>query len=532
MPGRSFSLMLARRYLNPRRSLISSFSLISLIGVMLGVMLLVVVMAVYAGMEREVKRRLLGYTPHLLLRYEGAAVDWRPVAKSVAAVPGVERAAPFVADHVVIDVGSWQRPVTFSGMDTTNEREVAGVEAKLDKVKFPDSSADMGLDDFTVVSSTVAAQFKLRVGDMIRLYSTRNFEKVMDAYKMTEQPVLRERYREVWSSWKAGLQGGWKVAGEKFTLPAAVWERSVDTMTNLSAERIREGERVLVERIGNDLAAGEKQGAVVVLTRSARSDLEEAVAALEQTDREKMDGEILKGLKQIVLPKEVKVIGVFQSTQMAAMTPDLFLPLKIAQGLAGLDDAVEGIGLRLADPYAALRVGAEVGKVLPPGWTVTPWMEQFKVYSQLINQQRAMLYLVLSVIMVVSAFSIMAVMFTVTIQKRREIGVMKALGAAPGQIVRVFLYQGMLLGVLGGAGGVGLGRVFIHYRGAVQAVLRRMGFDPFSASFTGFDTLPAHVDPRESLLFAAMAFVLCSLAALIPAYFASRGDAAKTLRNL
>ena len=143
-----------------------------------------------------------------------------------------------------------------------------------------------------------------------------------------------------------------------------------------------------------------------------------------------------------------------------------------------------------------------------------------------------MMYFMLSFIILISAFSMMAVMFTVTIQKRREIGVMKALGAAPGQIVRVFLYQGMILGTLGAILGVGLGRVVIHFRGSIQALFRTLGFDPFTSSFTGFDILPAHNDPFEQAVFAVMAFVLCSLAALVPAFFAARSDAAKSLRNL
>jgi lipoprotein-releasing system permease protein len=142
------------------------------------------------------------------------------------------------------------------------------------------------------------------------------------------------------------------------------------------------------------------------------------------------------------------------------------------------------------------------------------------------------MYFALSFIVLVSAFSMMAVMFTVTIQKRREIGVMKALGAAPGQIVRVFLYQGMILGVLGALLGVGLGRLVIHFRGPIQGVFREMGFDPFSSSFTGFGILPAHNDPVEQAVIGVMAFVLCSLAALVPAFFAARSDAAKSLRNL
>ena len=71
---RSFSFMLARRYLNPRRAVLSSFTLISLVGVLLGVLVLVVVMAVFAGLERDVKGRLLGFTPHILVETPALAL--------------------------------------------------------------------------------------------------------------------------------------------------------------------------------------------------------------------------------------------------------------------------------------------------------------------------------------------------------------------------------------------------------------------------------------------------------------------------
>jgi len=263
----------------------------------------------------------------------------------------------------------------------------------------------------------------------------------------------------------------------------------------------------------------------------AKAGIEESIERLNTSDAEKMDGDILKGLKSIVLPKEAEVSGVYQASQMA-VTPDLFMPLQLAQSLAGLEDGVQGIALRLDDPYRAEPVAAAARVTLGPDWSLLTWGEQYQAFSTLINQQRVMMYFALSFIVLVSAFSMMAVMFTVTIQKRREIGVMKALGAAPGQIVRVFLYQGMILGVLGAVLGVALGRVVILFRGEIQLAFRALGFDPFSASFTGFTQLPAFNNPLEQAVIAVMAFILCSLAALVPAFFAARSDAAKSLRNL
>jgi lipoprotein-releasing system permease protein len=123
-------------------------------------------------------------------------------------------------------------------------------------------------------------------------------------------------------------------------------------------------------------------------------------------------------------------------------------------------------------------------------------------------------------------------MFTVTIQKRREIGVMKALGAAPGQIVGVFVWQGMILGFLGALLGVGFGLLVIHFRGGLQVLLRQFGIDPFPKSFTTSSVIPAHINPVEITVIAICAFILCAIAAFVPAFFAARSDAAKSLRNL
>lgn len=534
--ARSFSLLLARRYLNPRRALLSSFTIISLIGVLLGVLVLVVVMAVYAGLERQVKDRLLGFTPHILLRYEPAEnqpLDWRKTADSLKGRFDVESATASISDNVILDVGTMQKPVFFQGVDTEDPAQVKGVEQMLDRENFPESSAEMKLEDRVVISSTVADQYKLQIGDVVRLYSTRNFEKVLDAYKSTEKPPVRESYAPQLKHVRELLDKGWKNEVGSWSIRIDTFSQAYDILKQLRFERIRQPEREIIETAMIAMEAGERDEAAEVyhFDAESKSAIGSALAGLDKTDAEKMDGEVLKGLKGFVLPKEATVIGIYQASQMT-ITPDIFMPLPLAQTLGGLDDTVQGIALRLKDPYLAGEVAPRVLATLGPDWKAITWMDQYEGFFLLINQQRVMMYFALSFIVLVSAFSMMAVMFTVTIQKRREIGVMKALGAAPGQIVRVFLYQGMILGVFGALLGWGLGRVVIHFRGPIQTVMRGLGFDPFAASFTGFGVLPAHNDPVEQAVIAFAAFVLCSLAALVPAAMAARSDAAKSLRNL
>jgi lipoprotein-releasing system permease protein len=536
---RSFSFLLARRYLNPRRSMLSSFTLISLIGVMLGVLVLVVVMAVYAGLERNVKSRLLGFTPHILLsqndttRSDTQMGDWKESAKRALKLPHVEAATASVTYNVIVDAPTGQRPVLFRGVDGSDPQQVSGIEKMLDLKKYPSSKADLGIDDRVVISSILAEQLHVEVGDSLRLYSTKNFEEVMQAYKATEKPPLRTAFAEVWDPQTAALTAAWQPKDGAFSIKIAPFKAVYDALDPLRGEDLRQPEMTLLDQLLLAMEAGEKNELLETyqFTAAGKTAIDKAIAELNTTDAEKMDGETLKGLKSIVLPKETIIAGVYQASQMT-ITPDLFIPLPLAQNLAGLGDSVQGIALRLDDPYLAEVVAAESRKSLGEGWTLLTWGEQYQGFFALINQQRVMMYFALSFIVLVSAFSMMAVMFTVTIQKRREIGVMKALGAAPGQIVRVFLYQGMLLGVLGALLGVGFGRLVIHFRGPIQGIFRGLGFDPFAAGFTGFDVLPAYNNPLEQALIALMAFVLCSAAALVPAFFAARSDAAKSLRNL
>lgn len=519
--------------------MLSSFSLISLIGVMLGVLALVVVMAVYSGLERSTKKRLLGSTPHVLMRnlhseFPDGRMEPEMAADAIARakkLAHVEAATPYIADNVVIDAPVEQEHVAFRGVDTSDAAQVQGLRDMLDLKGHPGSTADLGIEDRAVISSLVANRLGITVGDKINLVSTKNAKEILRVNKIAGDPPVREAFTEVWKKASTGITAGWKADGGNFTLPATAYRDAYQPLLDIYNAEIRDAERELLLNILTGMDESTEDGPVFRFPAPAKQKVEKAIADLNATDRDQMDLATYRGLNTLILPKEVIVAGVYQASQMTVM-PELFVPIPLAQDLSGLGEAVQGISLRLDDPYAAEVFAREAVQQLGPEWSLLTWGQQYGAFFSLIEQQRAMMYFVLIFIMLVSAFSIMAVMFTITIQKRREIGVMKALGAAPGQIVRVFLHQGMILGTLGALLGLILGRLVIHFRGELQAVLRWMGFDPFSASFTGYDTLPAHNNPVEQAIFALVAFLLCSVAALVPAFFAARSDAAKSLRNL
>ena len=141
------------------------------------------------------------------------------------------------------------------------------------------------------------------------------------------------------------------------------------------------------------------------------------------------------------------------------------------------------------------------------------------------------MFFILLFIVLVAAFGIMNTLITVTVQKTREIGIMKALGAQTWQIISVFLSQGVVVGIFGTLTGLVAGITLVQYRNEFRQFLYAVtGYDPFPAGIYQFNQIPAEIVPGDIALICISAFIICSIAALIPAWFASRLDPVKALR--
>jgi lipoprotein-releasing system permease protein len=176
-------------------------------------------------------------------------------------------------------------------------------------------------------------------------------------------------------------------------------------------------------------------------------------------------------------------------------------------------------------------VKESIERFLEPPQFAQTWIDMNSQYFEAVRLERTVMFFLLFFIVVVAAFGIMSTLITVTVQKRREIGIVKALGATIWQIIWVFLGQGTVIGFFGTLTGLGLGMTLIRYRnGVARWLASTLHIEIFPRQVYQFSEIPAQIVPQDVWVICISAFLICSLAALIPAYFAARLDPVKALR--
>src|SRR5438309_643756 len=119
-----FSLFLALRYLKPKRTFLSIITLISVLGVMLGVTVLILVIAVMTGFDRELRQKVIDFDAHILVTTEDIMHDWRALKTKIDHVPGVVATAPYVQGPVIIEFQNRRVAPVIRGVDPQPEEKV------------------------------------------------------------------------------------------------------------------------------------------------------------------------------------------------------------------------------------------------------------------------------------------------------------------------------------------------------------------------------------------------------------------------
>jgi lipoprotein-releasing system permease protein len=187
-----------------------------------------------------------------------------------------------------------------------------------------------------------------------------------------------------------------------------------------------------------------------------------------------------------------------------------FLSLPVAQEFAGLGTGVTGIDVKLADPFDAKRVGAEItGRLGFPYW-IRDWMDMNRNLFAALQLEKLALFVIVTIIVLVAAFAIIGHLVLLVAEKRKEIGILKAIGASSTTITTVFLAVGMSIGMVGTVAGAVVGLTLIWVQNTYKII--RLAGDVYQ-----IDYLLMKLTWPDFLLVVSATLILSFLATILPA---------------
>lgn len=404
-----FELFLGMKYLKAKRkqSFISVITVISILGVMVGVMALVVVLSVMNGFRADLMSKILGVNSHILvLSLTGPFSDYQKAAEKVDKVEGVIASTPFIYTQVMIN----------------NSGAVSGAVLR-------------GVDP---ESAGAVVTFK----SMIKDGSITSLKKKIDGIP----PII----------------------------------------------------------IGAELAKqiGAHPGSVItVISPEGR----------------------LTPLGRTPNTRRFKVAALFDSGMYEYDASMIYISLREAQDFLALGDKVTGLEVRVEDVYKSDKISRKVQKVLGyPYWT-KDWKVMNRSLFSALKLEKLTMFVILSMIVLVGALNIISTLVMVVMEKTRDVAILRAMGASARSIMTIFMFQGLLVGVVGTFAGLvsGLG---------LCQLLAKYKFINLPADVYYISTLPVQVELADVSFVAAAAVVISFLATLYPSWYASRLNPVESFR--
>jgi len=406
-------LFIGLRYLRAKRRtrFVSFITLISLLGIALGVAALIVILSVMNGFEGELRDRLLSMTAHgYVSETDGTVSDWRDVQSRVKEEIGVTAAAPLITMEGMIRTGRSLNAVMVHGIDPETEKAVSGK-----RINFVAGSLDELVSDSRniILGQFLALELGVKMGDGVTLLVPRP-----DGNGSLEPKLERFVVRGVF---QAGVQ---------------------DHDASLALVHIADAARLM-----------------------------------------------------------------------------------------SLGDDVNQVRFLSNDVMSAPVISASLQERFGRNFSTSDWTVENESYFRAIRLEKTMMSLLLSLIIGVAAFNIVASLVMVVTDKTNDIAILRTLGMGPANVVRVFFIQGAVIGWMGVFVGVALGVVLANYVPVIVPFLESvLGFQVMPGDVYYVSTIPSILEIQDVVVIAIAAFVLTSLATLYPARRAAHVDPAIALR--
>jgi lipoprotein-releasing system permease protein len=234
-----------------------------------------------------------------------------------------------------------------------------------------------------------------------------------------------------------------------------------------------------------------------------------------------------------ILPrvKQFRVVGIFEAGMFEFDSGLALIHMSDAQKLYRMDDRASGVRLKVDDLFAAPQIGRELMRFLPMDAWVSDWTRSHANFFRAVEIEKRMMFLILLLIVAVAAFNIVSTLVMAVTDKRADIAILRTLGASPQSIMAIFIVQGILIGTVGLAAGVGGGvALALNIDVVVPALERLLGMQFLAKDVYYISDLPSDLHWADVGTISVVSFVLTLLATLYPSWRASRTQPAEALR--
>jgi lipoprotein-releasing system permease protein len=549
-----YAWTLGLRYLrSKKRAFISVGTLFAILGVALGVAALATVMSVTGGFQKQFRDKVLGVNAHVLvLKRTPEFAEYRDVIDVAMKSPGVVAAAPFLINPMLVTSGDKTATgVLMKGVDPFEMPKILDlplqVKVGTDAILKGDFSAlrrvgakppvrtksYFGFPESTdkpkktlpieaTSASTIAPSPSASAAPSSSTTTSRA-EPTDDPFIRDMEARLADRVRET-AELNAQLDEappapkGSATPVPSAEPPAGAFDEPA-TDNGLPSD---DDEDALVTQIQKADAAKETDLPGVILGKTLADTL-----GVKLGDRVRVTspaiGFSFSGSARAPIARQFQVIAIFEAGFDQYDSKLVYVDLYEAQAFYDQGDSVTGVEMRVKDIDKAREIRNDLDARLANGiYHVMDWEELNHPLFTALRIQQIGMSAVLALIIIVAAFTVIATLIMIVLDKRKEIAVLKAMGARDGAILRAFLYQGLIIGAIGTAVGLSLGLFFCK-------VLIKWGF-PLDPHVYFISSLPVEVRPQEFLLTGLIAMLICLAATVVPALHAARIRPADGLR--